>query len=425
MCGLFLRYMDQDDLLALIEEARSRGGGLLLNVGDSPQAVVLSVDAYAALVAGKPDTLLAHEGTVQEPQNQTRPKTLFITGGAGYIGSHVVREAVANGYSVVVLDNLSRGKREYIPAGVTFIEGNVQDLSLLRDIFSQYSVDAVVHLAALLEVQESVEKPLEYLEVNTMAVGRLLLAMREAGVNRLVFSSTAAVYGHKTDAAIVETADTVPVNPYGASKLLAEQTILYFTQHAGLDATVLRFFNVAGSHPEWGIHDTHKAAHLIPIVLEVAKGERTLLTVNGGDWDTIDGTCVRDYVHVHDVARAHIAALKSMYDSNYSVGASFSRPQQETGGQASPLHSDNTNRFKIYNVGTGHGASVREVVQCAAEVTGRMIPMETGPRRPGDDNSLVADVSLIQKELGFKAQYGLEDIIESAWRRENDKNDQK
>ncbi len=378
--------MDEEHLLELIAEAQKRGGGILLNVGDSPQAVVLSVAAYTELLAGKPSALLTGNSAPSETVITT-PKTLLITGGAGYVGAHVAREALACGYKVVVLDNLFSGKKEYVPAEAIFIEGDVRDINLLREIFATHAINAVVHLAALLEVGESVEKPIEYFETNTIATSRLLLAMKEAGVGRLIFSSTAAVYKSHDKSLLNEKAERKPTNPYGESKLMAERIIAYYCMYAGMQATVLRFFNVAGSLVEWGIFDTHKAAHLIPVVLDVAKGNLAILTVNGGDWETADKTCVRDYVHAHDVARAHMAVLDKA---------------KHTG-------------FRAYNVGNGHGFSVNDVVQTATEVTGRMIPMQVGPRRAGDSAELVADVSLIFKELGFKAQYSLEDIIKSAW----------
>jgi UDP-glucose 4-epimerase len=295
---------------------------------------------------------------------------------------------LANNFSVVVLDNLVTGRREHVPDEAVFVEGDVRDVNLLRDIFTQYSVDAVVHLAALLEVQESVAKPMEYFEVNVIGTARLLSAMHEAGVGSLVFSSTAAVYGTQETVPIQEDATCIPTNPYGWSKFLAEQHIRYFAEHGGVTATVLRFFNVAGSKEGWGVRDTHARAHLVPVVLDVAAGAQSSLRLFGQDWPTLDGTCVRDYVHVYDIARAHIFALQP------STGA----------------------RFRVYNVGTGRGSSVSEIVQAAAEVTGRMVPMEVAPRRPGDDAQLVAHVGKIARELGFTAMHSsLEEIIRSAW----------
>lgn len=381
--------MDEKLLLELLAEAKLRGGGMILNVGDAPEAVVLSVEAYAALVAGKggasaPESLAGLGGVVPTE----KPKTILVTGGAGYVGGHVVRALLDAKYEVLVLDNLHTGKQEHIPEEVTFIEGDVRDANLLRDIFAGYKIDAVAHLAALLEVEESVEKPFEYLDVNLLGTIRLLAAMQEAGVRRLLFSSTAAVYGSHTTMPILETAQCAPTNPYGRTKLLAERVIEYFVQSGAVVATVFRYFNVAGRHTEWGVGDTHENAHLIPVVLDVARGGREQLVVNGGDWGTQDGTCVRDYVHVLDIARAHVALLAV-------------EPKE---------------KFNVYNIGSGRGASVHEVVQVATETTGRMIPMQVGPRRAGDDATLVAGVEKIKQDLGFATEHStLEEIIRSAW----------
>ncbi len=380
--------MDEKLLLELLAEAKLRGGGMILNVGEAPEVVVLSVEAYSALLAGKgtahaPESL-ASLGTVPEQKTQT----VLVTGGAGYIGGHVVRLLLDSGYKVVALDNLYTGRREHIPDGVTFIEGDVRDINLLRDVFAGYKIDAVAHLAALLEVGESVEKPFEYLDVNLLGTIKVLSAMQEAGVRRLLFSSTAAVYGSQSLVPIPELAVCEPNNPYGKSKLLAEKAVEYFTQCGELQATVFRYFNVAGKGAGLGVADTHHRSHLIPIVLDVARGSQEQLVVNGGDWGTPDGTCVRDYVHVLDIARAHAMALKAGV----------------------------TEKFSIYNIGTGKGTSVHDVVQVATEVTGRMVPMQVGPRRAGDDSILVAGVDKIKKDLNFVTEHStLEEIIRSSW----------
>ncbi len=382
--------MDEKLLIELIEEAQKRGGGLILNMGDTPRAVVLSVDAYTELLSGKSSDLLApaSAATTEPLAEKEKPMTVLVTGGAGYIGGHVVREALAQGYSVVVLDNLSTGKREHVPSGAVFIEGDVRDVNLLRDIFAQYAITVVVHLAALLEAQESVAQPVPYFETNVLATMRLVEVMHEVGVHKLLFASTAAVYGASNVGNFTESSPCAPTNPYGSSKLLAEQGLEYFATYAGITVTVLRFFNVAGTHEAWGIHDTHDRAHLIPLVLDVAKGKSSQLTVFGEDYETVDGTCVRDYVHVYDIARAILAAATI--------------PQSDS--------------YEVYNVGTGHGASVREIVQVVAEITGRMVPMEVGPRRAGDDAQRVADASKIKQALGFATLHSsLAEIIESAW----------
>ena len=377
--------MNSEYLSELLAEVTKRGGGLVLNQGEVPTAVVLSVEKYYQLLNG---TLIDMDAQAQQASKQTNERTILVTGGAGYVGGHVARELLDAGFTVVVLDNLHAGRKEHVPLEAIFIEGDVRDINLLRDIFAQRTVDAVVHLAALLEVEESVANPDVYFDVNTVGTINLAKVMREAGVTSIVFSSTAAVYGLQGLGLIPETAECKPNSPYGASKLLAEQALLYFSTFGNLQVTVLRFFNVAGKHSEWDVNDTHTNSHLIPIVLSVARGEKPVLTVNGSDYSTFDGTCVRDYVHVLDIAKAHVAALNRSTENQYT----------------------------IYNVGTGHGASVREVVQAAAEITGHMIPMEIGPRRPGDDAQTVADCAKIAKELGFKAEHSsLEEIIANSW----------
>lgn len=380
--------MDEKLLLELLAEAKLRGGGMILNVGEAPEAVVLSVEAYSALLAGKGGASAPEALASLSAAAKPRPQTVLVTGGAGYIGGHVVKLLRATGYEVVVLDNLYTGKREHVPDGVTFIEGDVRDVNLLRDVFAGYKIDAVAHLAALLEVEDSVARPFEYLDVNLLGTVRLLTAMQEAGVKRLIFSSTAAVYGSQVVVPITESAVCVPNNPYGKSKWMAERVVEYFTECGDVTAIVLRYFNVAGKGKDFGVADTHQRSHLIPVVLDVALGKQEQLVVNGGDWDTKDGTCVRDYVHVLDIARAHVGALQS-------------NPRVQ---------------FNVYNVGSGKGASVHEVVQTVTEVTGRMVPMQVGPRRAGDDAMLVAGVGKIKTELNFTAEHSaLEEIIGSAW----------
>lgn len=376
--------MENEQLLELLAQVEQSGGGVVLRVGEAARAVVLSMEAYTNMASGSLDLVSLREPVMSAPAKQT----VLVTGGAGYIGGHVTRELLASGYDVVVLDNLYTGRREYVPAEAHFVDGDVRDVNLLRDVFSQHKIDAVIHLAAMLEVAESVEKPLEYFEVNVHGTTRLLEVCSEVGITNVVFSSTAAVYGPQTVMPIPEAATCEPINPYGASKLLAEQVLRYFSRYRGMHVTVLRFFNVAGQHVPWGVSDTHEHSHLVPIVLEVAMGKRPQLTVNGDDYITADGTCVRDYVHVLDIAKAHVKALS------------------RRGGDS----------FRVYNVGTGKGVSVREVVQAAAEVTSRMIPMEVGPRRPGDDAILVADVQAIRSELDFVAEHSdISTIIDSAW----------
>ena len=378
---------NQRFLLELITEAKSRSGGLVLSLDGQPQAVVLTIDRYNSLMAGGADSLT--NKTMEIPQQ--KKQTVLVTGGAGYIGGHVVHSLLKRGYTPIVIDDFRTGKRDHIPAGVTVVEGNVSNLELLSKVFHEYSVDAVIHLAALLEVEESVRKPFEYFENNAAATYILLQAMEQAGVKRIIFSSTAAVYGEQATIPIPENAVPQPNNPYGESKLLPESILKYFCAHLGFNATVLRYFNVAGCEPTFNVVDTHKNSHLIPIVLDVAMGKANVLTVYGKDYPTFDGSCVRDFIHVLDVAEAHIASL-----------------EKDMSG------------FSLYNIGTGKGFSVEEVVQSAAEVTGKMIPIEVGPRRAGDAAITVADTTKIQRELGFKPQYStLEHIIDTSWQMAN------
>lgn len=382
--------MNKEYLEELLGEVSKRGGGLVLNSGENPEAVVLSIEKYYQLLQGglEPVSNMLTSSRVEEKVLPTKIRTVLVTGGAGYIGSHVVRLLLAENYTPIVLDNLSTGKREYLVDGVTFYEGNTQDAVLLKRIFSEHAVEAVIHLAASLEVAESVEFPEKYIQNNVGGTLALLIAMSEAEIKTIVFSSTAAVYGNQDKVPIHEDAICEPVDPYGYSKLTAEQSLRYFSKFKNIRVTVLRYFNVCGSTPAWGIIDTHAKSHLVPVILEVASGKREKIMLNGTDYPTSDGSCVRDYVHVLDIARAHLAALK-----------------RDTG-----------DAFRVYNVGTGHGSSVKEMISVAAEVTNRMIPMEIGPRRPGDAIITVADTARIKSELNFKTEHSsLENIFSSYW----------
>jgi UDP-glucose 4-epimerase len=317
-------------------------------------------------------------------------KTILVTGGAGYIGSHTVLNLRQHGYSVVVIDNLSTGQRSFVPDDVVFIEGDAGDIGLLRSVFSSYHIDAVMHFAASLEVEESVAVPVPYLENNLGTTLRLLAAMAEAGVTSIILSSTGAVYGDQVKMPIAETASLQPTNPYGQSKILCEQALEYYAKWVGFSATVLRYFNVCGAEPSGKLGDTHINSHLIPIVLEVAQGKREKLIINGSDYDTFDGTCVRDYIHVMDIAEAHRLALENL----------------------------GTPGLSTFNVGTGKGYSVEEITRAAAEVLNRMIQIEMGPRRAGDPPIAVADTQKIRTKLGFVPQYSdLETIIKTTWHR--------
>ena len=371
--------MDISYLQDLIEEAKARGGGMVVNENDKPAVVVMTVEKYNELITN-PKAPMADphsQPQVEEDFHSNNNKKILVTGGAGYIGAHVVRELQKSGYETVVLDNLSTGKRRNIPEGVKFIEGDLGDTNLLRDLFLTERFYAVMHFAASIEVEESVSEPQKYLKNNVLNTANLLSVMSEAGVGRLIFSSTAAVYGEPETIPITEFAKLQPTNPYGYSKLLAERVIKYFCHFSGINAVIFRFFNACGCDFDGGIKPTHES-HLMPIVMEAAMGKRPVLKIYGNDYDTLDGTCVRDYVHVLDIARAHVMALEKMGSSGH---------------------------YEIFNIGSGTGRTVLEVVQTAAAVLGKEIPIEIAPRRPGDSAVTVADNTKIKRELGFELEF--------------------
>lgn len=312
---------------------------------------------------------------------------ILVTGGAGYIGSVVVEECLRAGHSTVVVDNLVKGHREMVAPDAEFVEGDLNDSSLLKKVMSGQRTDAVIHMAAYSLVGESVEKPAKYYQNNVVAGLSLLDAMRSSDVKKLVFSSTAAVYGEPEKQPIVETDQLQPTNPYGETKLAFERALKTYDQAYGLRYASLRYFNAAGATVRCGeMHEPE--THLIPLILQAARGERPAIDIYGDDYPTRDGTCVRDYIHVIDLARAHVLALKSL-DSNSAV----------------------------YNLGCGgDGYTVREVIDAAEKVTGREIPVEHAPRRPGDPATLVASSEHARAELGWEPKFqDINVIIESAW----------
>jgi UDP-glucose 4-epimerase len=318
-------------------------------------------------------------------------KTL-VTGGAGYIGGTVVRQLLQAGHNVTVYDNLGHGKRENVPAGVPLIVGDVADAAKLNELFAQEKFDAVLHFAALIEAGESMKQPEIFFANNTAATLTLLTCMAAHKIPRLVFSSTAAVYGNPESSPIAETAKLAPTNAYGESKLLVEQMLRWFHQIHGLRYAVLRYFNVAGAllvDGKAGYGEQHEPeSHLIPLMLDVALGLRPSIKIFGTDYDTPDGTCIRDYIHVADIGRAHLLALDGL-------------AKHET---------------LLFNLGNGRGFSVREVVEAVRRVTGHVIPAIEEPRRDGDPAILVADSAKIGTTLGWKPEYAkLDDIIASAW----------
>lgn len=314
---------------------------------------------------------------------------VLVTGGAGYIGSVVTEELLRQGHTVVVYDNLCKGHRDAVIAPAMLVEADLLDVAALRRAMMDHHIEAVVHMAADSLVGESMTDPAKYYRNNLQAGLSLLDMMRYCGVSNLVFSSTAAVYGEPERQPIQETDATYPTNPYGETKLAFERALYWYDRAHGLRYASLRYFNAAGATERNGErHDPE--THLIPSVLDVAAGRRPDVMIFGEDYPTRDGTCVRDYIHVEDLAKAHVLALESM-----ASGKTSSR---------------------VYNLGGGDGYTVREVIDTARSVTGEKIPVRVGPRRPGDPPMLVASSERIAAELHWHpARQSLLDIIESAW----------
>lgn len=322
---------------------------------------------------------------------------ILVTGGAGYIGGTVAGLLVERGHQAAIFDNLGHGRRDLVPAGVEFVEGELADRQQLESLFEEAAqkgqpFDAVMHFAALIEAGESMVKPEIYFRNNTASTLSLLEAMLAKGPKKLVFSSTAAVYGEPEVVPIEENARLQPTNTYGESKLLVEHMLRWFNRIHGLRYASLRYFNVAGA-PEGPNGVTRGEAHepeshLIPLILDVALGRRQSIRIYGDDYPTADGTCIRDYIHVSDLADAHLLALEAL---------------------------ENQDRL-IYNLGNGKGFSVREVIESARRVTGHAIPAEVHPRRAGDPAVLVASSEKAIRELGWKPRYAqLDDILRTAW----------
>jgi UDP-glucose 4-epimerase len=312
---------------------------------------------------------------------------ILVTGGAGYIGGTVARLLLAGGDGVTIYDNLCHSKRTAVPAGAEFVEGDVADRALMEKTLRTGRFDGVMHFAALIEAGESMEKPEIYFRNNTAGTLTLLEAMLATGHERLVFSSTAACYGEPVTTPILEDARLAPTNAYGESKLMVEQMLGWFNRIHGLRYASLRYFNVAGAIEGYG--EAHEPeSHLIPLVLDVALGRRKSIKIFGEDYPTRDGTCVRDYIHVQDLADAHLLALAAL---------------------------EKRDRV-IYNIGNGQGFTVREVIESVRRVTGRAIAVEECARRAGDPAVLVAGSEKIKRELGWKPKFAeLDTIVASAW----------
>ena len=312
---------------------------------------------------------------------------ILVTGGAGYVGGTVAQLMLDQGHQVVVYDNLCHAHRSMIPAEAEFVEGDLADRAAMEKLLHT-GIDGVMHFAALIEAGESMKKPEIYFRNNSASTLTLLEAMLATGVQRLVFSSTAAVYGEPESTPIREDAPLRPTNAYGESKLLVEHMLGWLNRIHGFRYASLRYFNVAGAIEGRG--EAHEPeSHIIPLILDVALGRRESIKVFGRDYPTPDGTCIRDYIHVQDLARAHLLALEALKERDKL----------------------------IYNLGNGVGFSVREVIESARRVTGHPIPVEECPRRPGDPAVLIASSEKIGAELGWKPEYtSLDEIIESAWK---------
>ncbi len=313
---------------------------------------------------------------------------VLVTGGAGYIGSVVTEQLIVDGHAVVVYDNLAKGHAHAIVDRAEFVDGDLADADKLTQTLSGHGIEAVIHMAAYSLVGESVVEPAKYYNNNVVSGLVLLSAMHASGVKKIVFSSTAAVYGEPEEQPIAESAPTNPTNTYGETKLAFERAMHWYEGAYGLRYASLRYFNAAGATEKCG-EDHDPESHLIPITLQAAAGKRAHVEIYGDDYPTPDGTCVRDYIHVVDLARAHILALEALSE-----------------------------RSAIYNLGCGgDGYSVREVIETARRVTGKEIAVRVGPRRPGDPAVLIASSDKIKSELGWAPEFqDLELIVESAWR---------
>ncbi len=316
-------------------------------------------------------------------------KNILVIGGAGYIGSHMVKILKDGGYSPIVYDNLSKGHRAAV-RGVKFIKGDLGDSKKLCKVFKENNIDAVMHFAAFIEVGESVSEPAKYYQNNVVKVINLLDAMVNCGIKYFVFSSTAATFGEPVMPAISEAHPQNPINPYGRTKLMVENILKDYDKAYGLKSSVLRYFNAAGADDGGKIGESHSPeSHLLPIILQAANGKRESIKVFGADYPTKDGTCVRDFVHVNDLARAHVLALEKMFKTE---------------------ESDN------FNLGSGSGFSVKEVIETAKKITGKEIKTDYGPRRAGDPAVLVADSKKARAVLGWQTSYNLDRIISTAWK---------
>ena len=314
---------------------------------------------------------------------------ILVTGGAGYIGSHFVKYLIENGKDVLVIDNLSRGHREAVHEKAMFEKVDILDYDDLLAVMKKYSIDSVVHFAAFAYVGESVEQPEIYYSNNVIGSFNLIKAVNECGIKKFVFSSTCSLYGNPYKVPISEDESTKPINPYAQTKLIIEKILHDYDAAYGLKYVALRYFNAAGADPEGKIGESHMPEpHLIPIVLKAALGKREKVSIFGDNYETEDGTCIRDYIHVIDLADAHLKALE--YLDSYKLS-------------------------EIFNLGTGKGYSVKEIIKTAEKATGKYLKSEIVNRRAGDPAILVADNKKAKKVLKWIPKYNLEEIISSAW----------
>lgn len=315
-------------------------------------------------------------------------KTILVVGGAGYIGSHTCLELARQGFTPVVFDNLSNGHQEFVKWG-PFEPGDIRDRARLDEVLARYQPAAILHFAALIEVGQSVREPAAFYDNNVVGTLTLLAAARQAGVKAFVFSSTCATYGLPQQLPMDETHPQAPINPYGRTKWIVEQALADFGLNDGLRSVILRYFNAAGADPEGRIGEWHTPeTHAIPLAIEAALGRRDGFTVFGTDYDTRDGTCVRDYVHVLDLADAHVRALQHLLSGGQSAGV---------------------------NLGTGTGTTVRELLDAVQQVSGRAFEVTLSSRREGDSPTLVADNGKARDLLGWQPRYDLRQIVETAW----------
>lgn len=317
---------------------------------------------------------------------------ILLTGGAGFIGSHICLKLLQTGHDLVVFDNLSNGHRDALPADTPFIEGDIRDSAALGKLLKSHDFSAVIHLAGLIEAGISVQDPASFYDVNVAGSVRLFEAMRATGVRRLVFSSSAAVYGAASASLLTEDEPVLPVNPYGRSKAMIEDILRDYAAVYGFSAIALRYFNAAGADPKGRAGERHDPeTHLIPLGLMAATGQHSGMKIFGTDYDTKDGTCTRDYVHVDDVARAHVPALEYLFN--------------QAGGV-----------FEAVNIGTGRGYSVREVLECCRAVSGKSFPIDEAGPRAGDSPRLVASADKARKILNWQPEYpDLRDMVSHAW----------